>query len=188
MLHASSSVKIRLPEMCSTSTWPTRLGDHGSPLEDGSLPDSDQEVEAVDLERLLLRAMFPIAPNPLRVLQRASLSTPSRPWRDDVSPAPQNGHKNPDEPPMEAHWRLTVLPGGPTTSSTPSRLGLGPGLRWRLRDPSPSGCSELRHIRRLSTSGLLLGIQLLALSLDFAPVSLARTGGSPFADALCEVN
>ena len=102
----------------------------------------------MDLERLLLRAMFPIAPNPLRVLQRASLSTPPRPWRYDVLPAPPTRHKNPDEPPLEAHWRLTLLPGGPTTSSTPSRLGWGPGLRWRLRDPSPS--AEGRTTARLA--------------------------------------
>ena len=68
MLHAVSSVKIRLPEMCYTSTWPTRLGVHGSPLGDGGFPDSEQEVVEVDLERLLRHATFPTAPNPLRVL------------------------------------------------------------------------------------------------------------------------
>ena len=32
------------PEVCWASTLPTRLGDHGSPLEDGALPDSDLEA------------------------------------------------------------------------------------------------------------------------------------------------
>ena len=144
MLHASSSMKISLTEMCWNSTWPTRLGVHGSPLEDGALPDSDQEAAGADLERLLRHARFPTAPNPLRVRQLRSLllslvkillglgETTSRPLHKLDARIQTNS-------PLEEHWRLTVLPGGRlATSSTLSRLNSGPGLRWRLRDPSPS--------------------------------------------------